>query len=258
MGDRLAADLKKSLVQLFSREGPDWRPKPIGSGVLVRMANSVCIFSAAHVIAEFKNRSIWIAQASEVGELRLLNGPMPVQFTGDPAMGLHQTDPIDAAVAMLPDGDAQHLILDAIPYSEFDPATPTQHSHYLLAGLAANRTNVNRRNHDIVTEFKPLILSEVEGSIYEKMGYEKRNHLLLKWNSRWKSVAGRHAARNLAGSSGGGIWGIDPLHADRPPQLVATFTEVPHRHGRKVFVGTRTRVHKNLWLAIVNAVRSGT
>ena len=252
LGDRLAANLWKSAVQLFLWDDyPKSRPTPLGSGVLVQIENWFFIFSAAHVIAEFKNRIIWAAHGSGNGDLKAIQGEMHFRLTGRAEMGSHQNDPIDAAVALLPRGSPNELLSGATEASEFDTGRRLEEPRYLLLGLPANRTGVDGRRKEIRTERKPLIFSEVGDSVYAKMGYDKRTHLLLVWHSKWNSVAGRHAARNLAGSSGGGIWSFDLSSADVPPKLAATFTEIPHRHGRKVIVGTRIHVHRDLGQLVI-------
>lgn len=241
-----------SAVQLFLWDDyPKSRPKPLGSGVLVQLENWFFIFSAAHVIAEFKNKVIWAAHVSGDGNLKPLQGEMHFRLSGRVEMGSHQNDSIDAAVALLPTGSPDEFLSRAMEPSEFDTGRRLGEPRYLLLGLPANRTDVDRRRKEILTERKPLIFSEVEDSVYAKMGYVKRTHLLLVWHSKWNSVAGRHAARNLAGSSGGGIWSFDLSSAAVPPQLVATFTEIPRRHGRKVIVGTRIHVHRNLGQLVI-------
>jgi len=129
---------------------------------------------------------------------------------------------------------------------------------YLLLGFPANRTDVDRRRNQIDTEHKLWILAEADDPVYAKMGYDRRTHLLLVWRSIWKSVAGQHAARNLRGSSGGGIWNFDPSLADEAPQLSATFTEISHRRGGKVFVATRIHIHQELTRTVIQRYRTST
>jgi hypothetical protein len=92
-----------------------------------------------------------------------------------------------------------------------------------------------------------MICSEVRESDYGLMGYHKRKHLLLQWQNKWKSAKGDHRARTLHGASGGGIWRFNPNAPGSPAALVATFTELRHKKGHKVLVGTR--IHSHLELA---------
>jgi hypothetical protein len=210
LGDQLAASLWPKAVQLFLWEDhPHSRPKPVGSGVLVRVENSFFIFSAAHVIGVFKNRVIWAGHGAGNGNLSPLQGAHHFRLTGRIEMGDHQNDSLDAAVALLPPGSPSEFLSAALDASEIDKFSPLREARYLLLGVPANRTGVDQPRKEIRTERKPLIFSEVSDAVYSKMGYEKRSHLLLEWHGKWKTVSGSHGAQSLAGSSGGGIWSFD-------------------------------------------------
>ena len=233
-----------SVLQLFLWEDhPQSSPKPIGSSVLVKVKNAVFIFSAAHVLANFKDKMIWIGAANNVAPLQ---GEHRLSLTGRPEMGDHQNDPIDAAVDLLPVDSSCHLSAHALDVSAIDTGNSNaQEARYLLLGYPANRTETDRRKKAILSERKPLVFQEVPAEDYAKIGYERQTYLLLRYRNELKSVRGKHRARNLQGSSGGGIWRFDP-HSNSTPNLVAIFTELKPVKGGKVLVGTRVWKHLGL------------
>lgn len=245
--DGIAQGLWPNILQLFTwKDYPQGRPKPFGSSVLVRNGARTYIFSAAHVLAEFKNSVIW---ARYKGDDVL---PLPAavgRLTGQPDMGDHEHDKTDAGVLVLPPNSPELSVramnLSEIRDSENDRASENcDAERFMLLGYPANRTEVDSPKKAVRSEQWPLVYTEVEEKVYAKAGYDPRIHLLLKWRNQWKSTKGLlRRARNLAGASGGAIWCFNPKEPSNPPQLVATFTELGKMPGGKVLVGTRIEEH---------------
>jgi hypothetical protein len=255
-GDALAPNLWRHVLPLFSRsESSNGRLALIGSAVLVDCWDELFLFSAAHVLAEFKAQAFYTV-ANEM--ILPITGEYQFRFRGRPEMGRHQSDPVDAAVLLLPatsSAASRSLALDCSTIAE--TADELDGSRYLLLGYPANRVQADRRRAEVSSERKPLISSEVPDEMYARMEYDKRRHVLLRWRSEWQSTAGNHHARNLEGVSGGGIWRFDPRSPDVPPRLIATFTELPHRRGAKVLVGTRIHLHSELADELLREIRRG-
>ena len=241
--DRLAERLWPHAVQLFLWETyPAGEPDPLGSGVLVRTGCEVFIFSAAHVLAAFKNTGVWVG----VGDYCFPLQGKCIRVTGNLIMGDHQKDSLDAAVGLLLPDSPDELTTRAFDISTNEPFSDPGNSRYLLFVQPANRTEVDVQRSEIRSQRKPLIYSEVPDAVYTKMGYDKRNHLLFQWHKQWKTATGSHGAWKLNGSSGGAIWRFDP-YRDDVADLAAIFTEFTSRKsGGRVVVGTRTHVHLDL------------
>jgi hypothetical protein len=245
--DCLAQRLWSTSTQVLAwKEHPSSQPRPVGSGVLVRDGQAVYLFSAAHVLAEFKHQPLWTVSD---GDLVRLPDPYRLRLTGTEDMGDHQHDQMDAAV-LLPDSVPPDLRKRALELNEIQPRSAPEGARYLLLGHPANKTEVDRWKQETRSERKPLISREVPAEDYVKLGYDPRTHLVLGWQNKWRTSTGCHDARNLEGSSGGGIWCFDP-DSKSPPQLVATLTALVPHSGRKVMVGTRIRVHCDLRRALV-------
>ena len=144
--DTEAHNLWPAVVQLFLWEDhPKSSPRPIGSGVLVRVGDAVFIFSAAHVIAAFKYKVIWTGDEENLVPLQ---GEYRLSLTGRPEMGEHQDDPLDAAVALLPANSPAGLTTNALDESGVDTSSNGQEVLYLLLGHPANRTEIDRRKKE--------------------------------------------------------------------------------------------------------------
>lgn len=249
LADKLSPALWTNVVQLFVwDDGPLSRPRPVGSGVLVKRRESVFIFSAAHVLAEFRGKPISTLVA---GTLVQLEGEYHGYSTGNVDMGNHQTDPVDAAIVRLPQNSPTELMSRALDVSEIQLIVRQEVPRYLLLGLPANRTSVDRVKKEISSEQKALIYSELDERVYSQIGYDRQTHLVLQWRSRWKDLTGYSGARHLAGSSGGAIWCFDLSSPENPARLVATLTECRPVRGRKVLVGTRIGIHLELLRRLV-------
>ena len=246
--DGIAHGLWPNVLQLFTWK--DYRPKPFGSGVLVRNGARTYIFSAAHVLAEFKNSDIWTIDKGD-GVLLRLPPAAGGRLTGQPDMGNHEHDKIDAGVLVLPPNSPELSVrainLSEIRASENNRASNCDAKRFMLLGYPANRTEVDSPKKEVRSEQWPLVYTEVEEKVYAKAGYDPRTHLLLKWRNQWKSPEGLlRRARNLAGASGGAIWCFNPKEPSNPPKLVATVTELGEKPGGKILVGTRIEVHLGL------------
>ena len=231
------------MVQLFSRDGErGQRPAVVGCGVLVRREDRILVFSAAHVLAEFKNKPAWM----DAGEqLACFPGEYSCQLSGSPEMGNHERDRLDAAVCLLPPAVPADLARRAIDIRKIQGFTPTDGTLYMLLGYPANRTDIDQAAKDIVSERMPLVLPELRQSAYTMGGYSRETHIMLEWRNEWKAATGTRRARRLSGSSGAGIWAFVPGSVAMP-QLVATFTEVTRIKGGKAYIGTRIVVHLQL------------
>jgi hypothetical protein len=220
--------------------------------VLVRTGGAVFIFSAAHALAKFKNAFIWLGSDGLPELVPLVGGQF--QFTGLSGIDDHQQDPLDAAVYLLPPHSPSDLIAQAFEISAHEPISDQPDPRYLLLGQPANRTDIDNRREEIVSENEATIWMEVEDSIYIKSEYYKQTHLVLDWRSEWRTGTSTHAARNLEGSSGGAIWRFS-LRKPATAELVGTFTEfTPPKKGRRFLVGTRILVH----LALVRDLMAQT
>ncbi len=233
IGDRLRTQLASSAVQLLSAEGP--RPRPVGSGVIVRLEEHLYILTAAHVVKDLEGSPIWIGpNAREYRKVAKLEG-------------LLFEDPLDAAIFPLPssfgrwDG-AYGLPIHSTP--ALRPAEPVQ-EHFLLLGYPANRTNVHHPSGVTVTLIS--VLSIELPDIYANFQLDRRHHLALRRRQNWTTENGPRGAPSLAAASGSGLWCFDS-NLTYPPRLAAIFTSVPRAAGgeRPIMVGTRIEAHLEL------------
>lgn len=222
-----------SLFQTRESNETHW----IRSGVLITVSGETYLASAAHVFAAEKN-GLWTPQENQVVS-KLQVTPF---LTGDPTLGEHQHDPIDAGVLRISPSitslrtRVRELIL-------LDRGKPVL---FVLLGFAASRTESDLRAGFVQSERMPLILGEVTPEEYTKAGFDPRTHLLLRYRKHWKGEQGRTHARSLRGCSGGGIWKVAPTHKADPPRLVATYTACQKVAWGRVHVATRIGVHLNL------------
>jgi hypothetical protein len=229
-------------VQLFcASDTHPGRLNPFASGVLVRFGGDTFIFSAAHVFAALKDKALWVEASNRLVELPTV----PVSITGTPEMGNHEDDPLDAAVCLLPADIPQEWMMRAFDISTSDFIVGHEAPRYLLCGYPANRTGIDGWKQQVSTERKVLICSEVDDCVYVKTRYDKSTHLLLNWQSKWRTATGWHWDRNLKGASGGAIWRFNPF--TDAAELAAIFTECTMPSGgARVLVGTRLPIHLEL------------
>ena len=200
----------------------------------------VWFFTAAHVLAEFKERPVLVVVD---GEMLRLTGAR-CRFTGNPAMGDHQQDAIDAAVLMLTGRNAQALKHNALPLKGTIGTQNDVYAWTISLGIPANQTQRDNVMKRVNIVLMPIGLRELAPADYEKLDYRRSSHILLDWQTAWNRTTGTSRARSIVGASGSPIFGVKKDGTGTV--LVGTLTALVTKKGRKFAVGTRIHVHRQL------------
>ena len=173
----VAARHWRHMLKLFRWDAlVDNIPSPIGCAILIEHDGAVWCFTAAHVLAVFKQRPIWIDIDGKAASMR---GTLHFRFTGSPNMGDHERDPTDAAVFLLTGRIPKVLTRRALSEGKYISADHDRYVRYVLLGVPANQVQKDRVKQCLTTNLMPIGLRELPIADYNKLGYHRSTHILL-------------------------------------------------------------------------------
>jgi hypothetical protein len=226
-----------AVLPLYSHRELRKPPTLVGSGVLVRIAEELFVFTAAHVLADFNSQSIVVG-----AENKLIGLVGESYRTGKPAEGDHQRDGVDAAVLRIENQLPSALQQRALTLDDLDGDPPRTNDGYLVAGYPFNASRTKGR------EVRSLPLLFVNGSknpsLANPVEAESALHCFVAVGDNWVGPGGLMQPRSFRGVSGGGVWRLEPQTNPLAGKLLAIAIE--HRKPADCVVGTRIGVHLGL------------
>ena len=218
-----AADrLQPSILSLMTDERTTLAVR--GCGVLLRIERVYFILTAAHVLDEFRSKSMMAAGLTSVFEV---DGD--AKASPRPPAG-REVDRLDAGVVRLrsiPQDIADGaLLVDDLEKSYARRPGPT----YMVMGYPANRTRVRLRERHIKRAISRFVGKEAGVAAYNKQGCDARRNIALQWHTKHVTRDGAKSdPPNLSGMSGCGIWRLDslngPIIVGQRDKLVGIFTD---------------------------------
>src|ERR1051326_7888115 len=182
------------------------RPVLTGSAVLLRIANTHFLLSAAHVLDGNAGSTLYYGGR---GPLKPLEGI--AQKSSLPAGCSREDDKIDTGLMELKpnivsDLNRQHRFLDARHLQPNDVARPD--SIYELRGYPETRSKLNPTTRKVRPGPFSYLASPAGASQYTRQQVDACSHLLLKFdrNNSFNGTGQRITAPLPHGMSGGGVW----------------------------------------------------
>jgi hypothetical protein len=230
-----------AVVALASEQS--MRPTPIGTGVLLRIADSYFVLTAAHTIHQVRTHPIRLGLG---GVLASVNGKAAVNQIPDGIDPEH--DPIDVGVIRLEGKLPSEPDTLELTLADLDVAVRVSNdTPHVVVGFPVNKSNVVLKRRHAAFKLTRYTGPEVAEPVYSRFGRLKSRHLVLAWDpSTLRRDGIRSSAPALNGVSGGGMWRLDslsgPYSVGGRDKLVAIFTDhVKNPLG--ALVGLRVREH---------------
>jgi hypothetical protein len=232
------APFSAALIPLFSNKGK--RPEIIGTGVGVAAEDSRLIFTAAHVIRDFNDDTIYVPHE---GGWRALTGTAHKCET--PGWKDPEDDRLDAAILELDTKSRSNWSGWIGPGLLMPGAPATSSDRYVLTGFPRSKLKYNIERRSVEPRAVPIFSSPIPVEEYARIRAFPDVHIVMGFD-REKAIQAskRVTAPAFRGMSGGmmlrtpGI--IDPtlVHQTR---LAAIFIEWPSP--KRVLIATRIDVH---------------
>lgn len=233
--------MREAVVPLFTNwDGP---PHFIGTGVLLSFNDMVFILTAAHVLEEFDGYALHLPVGTEIIGVKGYSYRTP-----KPASGSHRDDPIDAAVFYIDEGPLRDTLKKAaLTIDDLYMTDELFPRGVVMLGHPAR--SFKRWGKALDTELSWVHLYGVEENTYERLGFSREDHLLLRYSKRVMTMSGTGNAPSLRGMSGCGVWVVPQLMRHpwptgtllMRPRLIGIFIET--REKDRVYVVTRIFHH---------------
>jgi hypothetical protein len=229
---------RSALIPLFSHKGK--RPEIIGTGVGVTAGNSRLIFTAAHVIRDFNDDTIFVPLD---GGWKTLTGTAHKCET--PGWKEPEDDRLDAAILEL-DDESRRNWSGWIGPELLQPGAPaTSSDRYVLAGFPRSKLKYNFKRGSVAPRAVPIFSAPIAEEEYSGSHAFPNVHVVVGFNREKAVQASRIVtAPSFRGMSGGmmlrspGIINATLVHQTR---LAAIFIEWPSP--QRVLIATRVDVH---------------
>jgi hypothetical protein len=174
-------------------------PLLIGSGVLVKIKNNYFVFSAAHVIENYRNSPIIIGCGNK---LHFLTGDSFKTKRGP--SGNHSDDPIDASVFHIIDQVPSEIMSVCLSWEDLDFNPDEEERFYYVGfGFSAKKSTVKR--NEAYSHPMQIVSIEVDNDIYEDLEIKRSHHLVLAGETQINFKNEWRTAPSLRGTSGGAI-----------------------------------------------------
>lgn len=237
LGRALAPIYKESFTQ----------PELIGSGILIGLADTVFLLSAAHVADRVKSGPHYFGTSRELLTLPSFRLSSPL-----PNSGSRDDDPVDLAYWLIDpltrqrirSGDHLHLReLDLVRVSEIAPET-----NHFLNGYPVSRQPRRFDGSELTAATLSFVTDEVTLADYAECGRDRETTVIVDYD---KDDFYRHDVKltgpDLHGVSGGAIWRLEGPACDLQRPLLTGIATTWRRKSPKAVVGTRIHV----WLRAI-------
>lgn len=208
-----ANSILRNTIQFFQDDSNNM-PAAYGSGVLISVAERYFMVTAAHVLAEDYNNTFIILPDKELQ----LGGKL--HFTPMPESGKREDDMIDLAVMELD----PKVVIEILEYFRFITLDNIEISHkiqepqhYLSVGYPGDKTEI------IKDEIKAVPFVYLTEAVYDfdyvSSDMIPQSHIAVKFDGFITSESNPevHAAPNLGGISGSGLWVIRHMFTPNSP-----------------------------------------
>jgi hypothetical protein len=201
---------------LFTREGTNRAPQQIGTGVIVTIAGHVFLLTAAHVMAHFKRKSLFIPLD---GQYVFLAGAV---FLNDPThTGDH--DRVDTAVLHVGEPNIAALRETAYPFERSLLLSTAVPSTYLAVGYPLRLSK--KIGRQIFSPPMAWLLTGIPDDHYQRSKINPSANLAFRMTKQVSTSNGWAPRPSLRGMSGCGVWIIPRVDGvDQPHRLVGLFT----------------------------------
>jgi hypothetical protein len=204
-------------------------PDPVGSGVLLRLADAVIVLTARHVLAERCGSKMLAGLGARMVQLK---GKV-LDTAGD-----RKHDPFDLAVCFL---DCSGEGVPAVQPAQLCVASTFEQSPHLLTGYPSSRQPTSICS-TVLVQPVTLACKSLAASECGAAGYDPRSSILLGFDRErvWRNGL-RLRAPDPHGMSGGGLWAVRDIFGSLlpTPKLVGIAIEW-HERDRRI-LATRIR-----------------
>lgn len=229
----IAAELA-AYVHSIRIEDENRMPYLVGSGVLLRLGEKLVLLTAAHVLDENANQTLFVVTNTTSVILEGQKHATPSQYPD------HRDDPLDVAVLELNDRTTAELAnAPALRLENCDASVrPAPSTLYFACGFphTSNR-RVNRAARTVQARRFKLFSKSVGPAIFQTVNRNIDQHFVIGFNKRHVIQDNRDVtAPHPHGVSGGALWATDGVRR----RVVAILTDWFYpQHLVKAMGGTR-------------------
>ncbi len=240
-----------SILPRKAHQKPHTKPEQIGSCVLVNIKDQYFLFTATHVLNEFRN-SFCIGEGKGTPSIQ----PIGDMYRSNENLS-DSIDQYDACVYHITSQLSDSLKANAVTLDDMDVLqSPNLAPVFLITGFRLKKSNVKQLSFNSEREGFPTIEHSIED--YYRLAINPKSHIMVAYedqiliNGNWTTSP---SPRGMSGGAiikvaGTDIWNPDNRSSTPRQLLSAIIIERHNKKGRDQsrLIGTRVNIHLQILL----------